>query len=505
MVLDVVLRGIDGLAVVHGGVLSVLGGRAVTADVDRLALILHKVGGNVLLARGVDEASGVSVLVDISGVTTVAGATSWAVDDSLGAETNRGVSLQASEDVETIGNGGGGALGPAWSAVLGNVLVLVPWEVGLTVHVSPVNVGGDVIGGVDFPSAGHGLDFTTSEGSRLNTAATQHFGEEGLVGGGVLSLGEGVDALVVKRIVPLSVSGLVADAISPGVLGSGPGAVRLDSNVVGATANANKSVFSVMATPRVTNSPVLLSGNLINTIADNRDVVDDVHVSSLVKVDARHVVLKGLGHGDTAGDGATRKNFLHHVFLTYDLTELIDLVHVVGVRDVASLTRGAVTADVHGGTHLAIVKALSAVDRAGLVSHFIVVHPFVGVVCLTTVATQILIFTGDDNLGRYVDVGPGSVTGNLDTVRERRGGGVGPAGTAVLGDVLVADVGKVVGAVDIVPEPLFGEISDVDERGVDDGGSLVVVVLVAGDVGVGVKALGGSDGSNEGDSEGSHI
>jgi hypothetical protein len=291
----------------------------------------------------------------------------------------------------------------------------------------------------------------------------------------------------------------VLNTFSPGVLGSGPGAVRLDGNVVGATANANKSVLSVMATPGVTYSPVLLSGDLVNTISDNRDVVDDVHVSGLVTVDARLVVLKRLGHGDTAGDGATLHNFLHHVNLSDDFTELFDSVNVVGVRDVASLTRGAVTADVHSGAQLAVVEALGAVDGAGLISHFVVVHPFISVVCLTTVAAKIFIFTGDDNLGRYVDIGPGSVTGDLDAIRESGGGGVGPAGTAVLGDVLVADIGKVVGVVDIVPEPLFGEVSDVNERGDDDGGCLVVVVHVAGHVGVGVKALGGSDGSDGSD------
>ena len=44
---------------------------------------------------------------------------------------------------------------------------------------------------------------------------------------------------------------------------------------------------------------------------------------------------------------------------------------------------------------------------------------------------------------------------------------MGPAGTTVEGNVLVPDVGQVVGAVDIIPQPLVRE-SDVLERLLDD-------------------------------------
>ena len=52
---------------------------------------------------------------------------------------------------------------------------------------------------------------------------------------------------------------------------------------------------------------------------------------------------------------------------------------------------------------------------------------------------------------------------------------MGPAGTAVGGDVLVADVSDHALSVDIVPKPLLGEVVDGLKRGVDLGSSPVRV------------------------------
>lgn len=61
------------------------------------------------------------------------------------------------------------------------MLVLVPGHVVLSVHVSPVNVQGEVLSGVNFPSVGGGLD--NLKLSLSNTAATLGLGEEVLGGG----------------------------------------------------------------------------------------------------------------------------------------------------------------------------------------------------------------------------------------------------------------------------------------------------------------------------------
>jgi len=61
----------------------------------------------------------------------------------------------------------------------------------------------------------------------------------------------------------------------------------------------------------------------------------------------------------------------------------------------------------------------------------------------------------EDVLHREVDIDPASLAGDLDTVAERRDRAVGPARTAVLGDVLVQALGAVVDAIVVTP----GEVS----------------------------------------------
>lgn len=65
-------------------------GHAVSAQVHSSAIMLRQVGGSVLLARAVGNAVLVGELVNASGVTTVAAATSLAVDDGLSVQTDGG-------------------------------------------------------------------------------------------------------------------------------------------------------------------------------------------------------------------------------------------------------------------------------------------------------------------------------------------------------------------------------------------------------------------------------
>lgn len=70
-------------------------------------------------------------------------------------------------------------------------------------------------------------------------------------------------------------------------------------------------------------------------------------------------------------------------------------------------------------------------------------------------------------MGGDVDVGPGRFTSNLDSVGDCGGGGVGPAGTAILRHVLVSDVSQEVGSVDVVPEHRVGQVAHRLQRGND--------------------------------------
>jgi len=230
--------------------------------------------------------------------------------------------------------------------------------------------------------------------------------------------------------------------------------------------------------------------------------VNDFHIAGGITVDATGVVVKSLGHGNTASNGTSLEDLLLHVLLTGDLAELLDTVDHVLVGDEASLTWVAVAADVHGGTELTVVVALGAVDGASLIGDLVVGHPLEGVVSLTTVAAIVFLLAGDDDLGGDVDIGPGGLTGTLNSIRDSRGGGVGPAGTTVLGDVLVADVGNHVHTVDVVPLPGVWEGTG-DERGVDAGSGSVGVAnaarLVKGDSAAGERE--GGDAQKSGDGE----
>jgi len=85
------------------------------------------------------ESSIVGKLVNLSGITAIARASSLAVDDDLSVKANWGWCLEVIQDVEAVSYGRSCSLGPAGSAVLGNVLVLVPGQVILAIHVSPVS------------------------------------------------------------------------------------------------------------------------------------------------------------------------------------------------------------------------------------------------------------------------------------------------------------------------------------------------------------------------------
>jgi len=103
----------------------------------------------------------------------------------------------------------------------------------------------------------------------------------------------------------------------------------------------------------------------------------------------------------------------------------------------------------------------------------------------------------DDDLGSDVDIGPSSPTSDLDTIGESAGGGVSPAGTAILGYVLVADVGQEVGAVDVVPEELRRQVIGWDKRGLDLGCSAVDATLVAWVFGVDIAGSAKSDNAQK--------
>ena len=63
------------------------------------------------------------------------------------------------------------------------------------------------------------------------------------------------------------------------------------------------------------------------------------------------------------------------------------------------------------------------IDTASLISDVVLIDPLVGVDSVATVATKVThtgsfatLGAGEENLRGYVDIGPGSVSGDLDTI-----------------------------------------------------------------------------------------
>lgn len=130
------------------------------------------------------------------------------------------------------------------------MLVLVPGEVVDTVHVSPVDNLREVIIGVDVPGVRGGLDLTEFELGLLNTASTRGWSVvdwsiSTVVGG----LRERIDGSVIQWVVLLSIGGLMPDSLSPGVLRGGPGAIGLDGDVVGTSADAEETLLTPVGAP----------------------------------------------------------------------------------------------------------------------------------------------------------------------------------------------------------------------------------------------------------------
>ena len=125
----------------------------------------------------------------------------------------------------------------------------------------------------------------------------------------------------------------------------------------------------------------------------------DVKVASSVAIYATGVFFKAIWDSNTTSDWAALLDLLHHVLFACDVAELVNTVDVVLVWNNASFSWNAVSAFVHCGANLTVVKTSSSVDGAGLVSNFVVSHPFESVVCLTTVAAKIFVLAGNDDLG----------------------------------------------------------------------------------------------------------
>jgi len=361
-------------------------------------------------------------------------------------------------------------LGPARTAEEWNELILVPGKIvdGLAIKDTFLSVGSPVhgLGNVGLCLVEHGLlgfgkgwrrslpSLGGSPAAMVRLLLHEAVGLRHQVGlsNGVLSVG-----VVVLRVVPFSISGHVLYRLCPVVDGVGPGAVALDGHVVLASDESEEAFFTPVSSPRVPDSPVLLS--VLNAPTDNGDIVIGLHDAGSVSVNASVVVGdKVVSGGNSASDWAVREDLKHHRVLAVHASILVDGVFVELVGDDARFVRAAVEAPGHGGAVPAVVVASSSVDGTSLISDLAFLDIFPGRDGVSSMATMVWVLTGDKNLRRDIDIGPSTASCDLNSIRHHRGSGLSPAGAAVTRNVLLFDVCQVGLAVDVSPVKVVGEV-----------------------------------------------
>ena len=100
---------------------------------------------------------------------------------------------------------------------------------------------------------------------------------------------------------------------------------------------------------------------------------------SIIAVNSTSIVIERLRHGNTTSDWASLVNFLHHIFFSNHHVVFVNTKDSVLIRDEASLTWVAVSAQRHRAAYLSIVMTASFIDRACLVGNLVLSHPLEGV------------------------------------------------------------------------------------------------------------------------------
>mmetsp|Transcript_4684 Transcript_4684/g.8964 ORF Transcript_4684/g.8964 Transcript_4684/m.8964 type:complete len:319 (-) Transcript_4684:5-961(-) len=292
-------------------------------------------------------------------------------------------------------------------------------------------------------------------------------------------------------------SALEAREVVLGVdVGRGPAASILHAKLVVAHAKPEVAHLSPVLAPAVANDPVL--SIVVTSPSDNADDVVGKLVGDLVVLeDAAGVVEEGLSV-DAASNGSTGED------LSLD---------VVGSRDGSVLSDGDIGVLVNGGARLSEGRAGAAgLGGLGLIELNAAAESLTGVTGAGEVAEARLVRDGPGLLGGSVRargaasvaaptdlmvkdvldaecVGDTSVlAGNVDAVGEGAHGALGPATSAILGNVLVDGSGQVTHAVLVSPGESIGEIVGVEvlvRPGRDDVLAVVIVVDDLGAVGRG--------------------
>jgi hypothetical protein len=244
---------------------------------------------------------------------------------------------------------------------------------------------------------------------------------------------------VVFGVFLLSFGSVMNPGVGPGVSGNSPGAIRFNSNVVNSSDDSDESIFTKMRAPWVSDNPVL--GAVFYAKSDNWDIVNNVLITGSILEDTAGIVFKGGRDSNTASNGSSLVDFLHHSFFSWDSSVLIDVVNVVLVRYEAGFVRVTVPADGDVAALNTVVVTSGVIDWTGLIGDVGLMHELESTNGFTTMATIIIHGAWNDDLRGDVDIGPGSFSGDLDSVWESWSSSMSPAWSTILRDVLVPNVG----------------------------------------------------------------
>jgi hypothetical protein len=247
---------------------------------------------------------------------------------------------------------------------------------------------------------------------------------------------------------------LVSNVLGPGVSWSGPRAVVLDAEVVDTSDESKSAIFSPVASPWVSNDPILDS--VLLSPSSDTDVVVFLDSTSIINEDAASVVSEGVSNSNGTSDGSSLIDLVDHILLSFNQSKFVNSIDLCSFLSPASTVGEAVLALDLSTASDTVIMSEGLIRGACLVSDVVVVDPLISILSVSSTTAIVWCFAGDEDLWRDVNIRPLGFSLDLDTIGEGWGWGECPAWAAVDGDVLVPLDGKIVGSINITPPVIFG-------------------------------------------------
>lgn len=241
----------------------------------------------------------------------------------------------------------------------------------------------------------------------------------------------------------------IANILGPSILWRCPRACPLNAEVIDAPDEPKIASFAPVAAPGIADDPILHS--IFFSPAIDADVMIFSQPASLIVEDASGVVEEFISDCHGASDWSALIDFIHDCCFSLERTEFFNSIDLRSFLSPASLGWQAVLALDISCAAETVIMAICLIIGASLISDVIVEDPFIGVSCITSIASAGFIIAGNEHLWGKVDIGPLSTSDDLDPVRKGRGSCECPATTAVNGNMLVSLHSEIVRPTHIPP------------------------------------------------------